>query len=188
VADYVIGKDERIHSSSQATIWRWRNAYQGDFAARMQWTLGKSFQETNHPPVIILNGDSSLDAMHISADFGATIHLDASASWDPDVQDTLRFRWLHYGEPSSTQWTTAYQVPQLEFKDESDGGRKFEKVSVKIPREEEGIAFPLHPERVRKWGPKTYHLILEVLDDAEHPMRIYKRVLVHVGGVKDENE
>jgi hypothetical protein len=70
----------------------------------------------------------------------------------------------------------------LDFEDESDGRRKFEKVSVKIPQEEEGTALPLHPERVRKWGPKIYHLILEVLDDAEYAMRMYKRVLVHVGG------
>lgn len=177
-----MGKDGRMHTGSQATIWRWREAYQGDFAARMQWTLGKPFQVTNHAPVLILNGDSDLEAMHISADFGSTVLLDASESWDPDDKDTLQFRWLHYGEPSATQWTTRYEVPQLEFKDESDGIRKFEKVSVKIPGEEEGMVFPLHPDHVQKWGPRTYHLILEVVDDAESPMRLYKRVLIHVDG------
>ncbi|KAE9379183.1 DUF1593-domain-containing protein [Stipitochalara longipes BDJ] len=182
VADCVIGKDGRMHTGSQATIWRWRSAYQGDFAARMQWTLGKPFQKTNHAPVIILNGDSNLEPMHINTDFGSTVQLDASESWDPDETDTLQFRWLHYGEPSATQWTTSYQVPQLEFKNESEGGRNFEKVSVKIPSEEEGMTFPLHPDQVRQWGPKTYHLILEVIDDAEFPMRMYKRVLVHVDG------
>lgn len=88
--------------------------------------------------------------MHLNADFGSTVHLDASQSWDPDEKDRLQFRWLHYREPSSTQWTTFYQVPKLEFKDESDGGRKFEKVSVQIPPEEDGMSFPLHPERVLK--------------------------------------
>lgn len=192
VADHVVGKDGRTHSGSQATIWRWRNAYQGDFAARMQWTLGKPFQKTNHAPIIILNGDSSLVPMRIHIDFGSTLHLDASQSWDPDEKDTLQFRWLHYGEPSSTQWTTSYQAPPVEFKDESDGGRKLEKVSVEIPKEEEGMTFPLPPDRVQKWSPKTYHLILEVIDDAEFPLRMYKRVLVHVGGCstweKSEND
>ncbi|KAH8793027.1 hypothetical protein F5882DRAFT_399248 [Hyaloscypha sp. PMI_1271] len=150
VADHVLGKDGRAHCGNQATIWRWRNAYQGDFAARMQWTLGKYFQKTNHAPVVILNGDSNLDPMHLNADFGSTVHLDASQSWDPDEKDKLQFRWLHYREPSSTQWTTSYQVPKLEFKDESDSGRKFEKVSVQIPPEEDGMSFPLHPERVLK--------------------------------------
>ena len=116
----------------------------------MQWTLGKYFQKTNHAPVVILNGDSNLDPMHLNADFGSTVHLDASQSWDPDEKDKLQFRWLHYREPSSTQWTTSYQVPKLEFKDESDSGRKFEKVSVQIPLEEDGMSFPLHPERVLK--------------------------------------
>ena len=175
-----MGKDGKMHSGSQATIWRWRDAYQGDFAARMQWTLGKPFQDTNHAPIIILNGDSSLEPIHIKTDFGSTVHLDASQSWDPDDKDTLQFRWLHYGEPSATQWTTSYQVPRLEFKDESEGKRHLEKVSIKIPAEEEGLTFPLHPDQVRKWGPQTYHLILEVIDDAEFPMRMYKRILVHV--------
>jgi hypothetical protein len=143
----------------------------------------KSFQKTNHAPVVILDGDSNLEPMHLNAAFGITVHLDASQSWDPDEKDALQFRWLHYREPSSTQWTTSYQeiLPKLEFKDESDGGRKLEKVSVQIPPED-GMSFPLHPERVLKWGPKIYHLILEVIDDAEFPMRVYKRVLVHVGG------
>jgi hypothetical protein len=58
---------------------------------------------------------------------------------------------------------TAYEMSKLEFKDESDGGRNFEKVSVKIPGEEEGMVFSLYPERIMKWGPKAYHLILKVL-------------------------
>lgn len=180
-ADYVVGLDGKIHTSSQATIWRWRPAYQGDFAARMQWTLGRSFEETNHAPVVVLNGDSSMNALSINADFGETIYLDASKSWDPDTNDKLEFRWLHYKEPSATQWTVNFQVPDLLFTDESKGGRKLEKVSVKIPGEDEGMVFPLHPDQVKKWGPKTYHLILEVLDNAEFPMRTYKRILVHVG-------
>ena len=38
------------HTSNKATIWRWRSAYQNDFAARMDWTI-KPYAEANHPPV-----------------------------------------------------------------------------------------------------------------------------------------
>lgn len=148
----------------------------------MQWTRGKFFQKTDHAPVVILNGDSNLEPMHLNADFGSTVHWDASQSWVPDEKDTLQFRWLHYREPISTQWASSYQGPKLEFKDESDGARKFERVSVQIPPEEDGMSFSLHPEQVLKWGPKTYYWILGVIDDAEFPMRAYKRVLVHIGG------
>jgi hypothetical protein len=181
-ADYVRGKDGNMHVGSQATIWRWREAYQGDFAARMQWTLGSDFNKANHAPVVVVNGDSELSALRIKTGFGTTVHLDASQSWDPDSSDSLEFRWLHYKEPSATQWTAGFQVPELTFKDESDGKRKFDKVSVKIPGKDEGMILPLHPGEIIKWGPKTYHLILEVVDNAEFPMRAYKRVLVEVTG------
>ncbi|KAH8591207.1 cellulose-binding protein [Bisporella sp. PMI_857] len=187
-ADYVRGKDGNIHTGSQATIWRWRDAYQGDFAARMQWTLTNDFKKANHAPVVVVNGDSELTALRIKARFGSTVYLDASHSWDPDSTDSLQFRWLHYQEPSATQWTVRFEVPELEFKDESSGKRKFEKVSVKIPGKDEGMVLPLHPEDIKKWGAKTYHLILEVIDDAEFPMRAYRRVLVEVVDDSKEGE
>jgi hypothetical protein len=179
-ADCVRGKDGKMHTGSQATIWRWREAYQGDFAARIQWTLNHEFARANHAPIVVVNGNFDLAPLHIKVGFGATVHLDASQSWDPDSGDGLTFRWLHYREPSATQWSVKFEVPELTFKDESGGKRKFEKVSIEIPGKEEGVALPLHPDRVIRWGPKIYHLILEVIDDAHFPMRTYKRILVEV--------
>ena len=37
-------------TDSRATVWRWRPAYQNEFAARMEWCV-KSPKEANHPPV-----------------------------------------------------------------------------------------------------------------------------------------
>ena len=37
--DTVTGVDGNIYTSDQATIWRWRTAFQHDFAARMDWTI-----------------------------------------------------------------------------------------------------------------------------------------------------
>ena len=48
--DEVLGVDGNWHTSNKATIWRWRSAYQNDFAARMDWTI-KPYAEANHPPV-----------------------------------------------------------------------------------------------------------------------------------------
>ena len=39
--DTVTGMDGKIYTSDQATIWRWRTAFQHDFAARMDWTIGR---------------------------------------------------------------------------------------------------------------------------------------------------
>ena len=46
----VMGVDGNWHTSNKATIWRWRSAYQNDFAARMDWTI-QPFAKANHPPV-----------------------------------------------------------------------------------------------------------------------------------------
>jgi hypothetical protein len=58
--DQVIGLDGNKHTSNRATIWRWRNAFQSDFAARMQWTLTSEFGKVNHAPVIQVNEHKGL--------------------------------------------------------------------------------------------------------------------------------
>ena len=53
--DTVVGIDGKPHTSDQATIWRWREAFQHDFAARMDWTI-KDVAEANHNPDVVVNG------------------------------------------------------------------------------------------------------------------------------------
>ncbi len=59
--DEVRGVDGKWHTSNHATIWRWRSAYQNDFAARMDWTI-KPYAEANHPPVAKLAHSDALSA------------------------------------------------------------------------------------------------------------------------------
>ena len=77
--------------SDQATIWRWRNAFQHDFAARMDWTI-QPFSKANHPPVAHVS-----ETQRIAADGAVTIQLDASGSRDPDG-NALTYTWFHYRE------------------------------------------------------------------------------------------
>lgn len=86
--------DGTIYIDNTATIWRWRNHYQNDFAARMDWTINE-YEDANHPPMAQLN-----HANEITAKPGETIHLDASISTDPDG-DKLSFHWMHYREAGS---------------------------------------------------------------------------------------
>lgn len=80
-------------TSDQATIWRWRDAFQRDFAARMDWTV-EPFAEANHPPVPKLAVRWSA-----SSETNATpsVMLDATGSTDPDG-NRLTYRWFHYAE------------------------------------------------------------------------------------------
>src|SRR5476649_1934547 len=49
-ADEVIGVDGKKYRTAPATIWRWRDAFQNDFAARMDWTVTGDKNQANHNP------------------------------------------------------------------------------------------------------------------------------------------
>ncbi len=78
----------------RVTLWRWRDDFQNDFAARMDWTV-KPYDEANHPPVPALNHPE-----RISVRSGGYFHLDARNSHDPDG-DSLQFLWFNYPEVGS---------------------------------------------------------------------------------------
>lgn len=83
--------DNQTYCSNQATIWRWREAYQNDFAARMNWCT-KSFKEANHPPVAKL---AHADSFTVKS--GDQFHLNADGSNDPDG-DSMSYLWFVYKE------------------------------------------------------------------------------------------
>jgi hypothetical protein len=86
--------DSAAISSNKATLWRWREDFQNDFAARMDWCT-KSYGEANHPPVPVLSHPEELTVKS-----GDTITLDASATTDPDG-DNLSYVWFQYPEAGS---------------------------------------------------------------------------------------
>jgi hypothetical protein len=96
-SDVAIGINDEIYVSSFAAIWRWRQAYQHDFAARMQWTLSGDYSTNNHAPVVVMNGSCGPDAMEFDFSYGDSVVIDATDSWDPDGDD-LSFSWFHYRE------------------------------------------------------------------------------------------
>ena len=80
-----------FHTSHHATIWRWREAYQNDFAARMDWCV-RAYGEANHPPY------STHDQIQtIQANAGSQIQLEAEGWHDPD-RDSLSYEWFYYKE------------------------------------------------------------------------------------------
>jgi hypothetical protein len=92
--DEVKGVDGNFHTSNKATLWRWREAFQHDFAARMDWTI-KPFKEANHPPKAALK-----HANGVKAKSGETVTLSAEGSQDPDGNG-LSYEWIYYPEPGT---------------------------------------------------------------------------------------
>lgn len=60
--------------SDQATIWRWREAFQNDFAARMDWTVN-DFRRANHNPSLVVNGQPGRAAILIDAQGRKACHV-----------------------------------------------------------------------------------------------------------------
>jgi hypothetical protein len=94
--------DKIPYKSIHATIWRWREAYQNDFAARMDWCT-KSYKEANHPPVAVL-----AHAEMFSVKGGVQFHLNANGSYDPDG-DSMSYLWIYYPEAGSYKGALSFK-------------------------------------------------------------------------------
>jgi hypothetical protein len=81
-------------NDNKVTLWRWRNDFQNDFSARMDWCT-KSYKEANHPPVPALGIPDQLTVKS-----GEGFVLDAGGTTDPDG-DNLSYLWFHYPEAGS---------------------------------------------------------------------------------------
>ncbi|WPU92330.1 DUF1593 domain-containing protein [Mucilaginibacter sabulilitoris] len=94
--------DRKGYKSIQATIWRWRQEFQNDFAARMTWTT-RNYAATNHPPVPML-----AHADHFTVKSGQLFHLNAKGTHDPDG-DSLSYLWFQYPEAGTYKGLVSFK-------------------------------------------------------------------------------
>jgi hypothetical protein len=91
-------------STDKTSIGKWREAYQADFQARLDWAKSGVLSEANHPPVVKVNGTQSSEPLSIEVNAKANVLLDASASSDPDG-DKLNFTWKYMADGSNKSVT-----------------------------------------------------------------------------------
>ena len=84
-----VRKDAVTLNNNRVTLWRWRDDFQNDFAARMDWCT-MSYRDANHPPVPALG---HADTMTVKS--GEKFSLSARGTTDPD-DDNLSYLWFHY--------------------------------------------------------------------------------------------
>lgn len=149
-SDTVIGQDAKSYSSPQATIWRWREAFQHDYAARMDWTISEQFSKANHPPVAKLIHDNMLIAYS-----GERVELNASNSYDPDG-DILSFKWYVYQEAGNSS------------------------AAIEINHSHEAVAYFIAPDTPDNLTSVHIHVILEISDNGTPSLTRYQRVIVKV--------
>ena len=136
--------------SKGATIGRWAPEFQNDYQARMDWCV-KEFNEANHPPQAVLNGDKSLQPVEITAKPGKRIALNATGSSDIDDGDMLSYEWRIYPEAGTYK-----------------GGVKIEnanniETSLVVPKDASGT---------------TLHVLLILRDNGTPQLTRYRRLVV----------
>ena len=164
---------------SQYTLTRWLTDINNDFAARADWGVAESYEDANHKPTATVKEGTKL-----TAQAGDKVTLTAEAS-DPD-KDDLTYKWWRYFEADTYQeysgntkaveaineeynlslgWTR--QLDQSEVVDAVElSGADTEKMNFTIPED-------------AKSG-DTFHIILEVQDDGDIPLKAYQRVIITV--------
>ncbi len=133
-------------------VWRWRQAFFNDFRCRMDWCI-LPYEEANHHPVAVLNGDTSDRIIITEVRPGEEITLDASGTGDPDG-DPVEVSWWCYREAGSYSGMPDISDPS---------GMQ---TMVEIPRDASG---------------SEIHIILEVKDINEiASLWDYRRVVISV--------
>lgn len=161
--DAARGVDGVDYTTNQATIWRWRQAFQNDFAARMAWTMTRRKSEANHAPVVMLNGTSGLAPVEITECANRPIKLSATGSSDPDG-NKLTYQWWQYREAS-----TELNPQDLKI----EGASTSEATVVAPPARKPSFNVDLPAET-------HYHIIVSVTDDGQPALTRYRRVIVTV--------
>jgi len=178
--DTVVAENGMICTSDQATIWRWREAYQHDFAARMDWCVADTFEKANHNPVAVFQGDKSKalaklvpslsrelppklgglinlqpdSSTPLGTGSGERVNLSAARTYDPD-EDNVSYHWFVYNEAGTF------------------------KGNVEIEGSTSPQAFFVAPQ-VQE--PKSLHIILEVRDNGRPCLYSYRRIIISIEG------
>ena len=181
--DTVVGEDGKTYTSDQATIWRWREAFQHDFAARMDWTI-KDPREANHNPEVVVNGRSGKAPIQVDAVVGTPLTLDATGTRDADG-NALTYRWFFYPEAGTGipgQPVVAAGLAPIGGGGAGEGG---------IPSGPEGGPREPAPRvtlenantarvTVQPRVAGTAHIILAVEDNGSPTLTSYRRIIVTI--------
>ncbi len=155
--DEVFGTDHHWHTDNHATIWRWRSAFQNDFAARMDWTI-KPVNQANHPPQVKLAHPRELTAKP-----GEKVEFSAAGSNDPDG-DALSYEWFFYNEAGTFAVSSAKSGQAIPIQNFDQ-----QQASLVVPT-----------KRVMPPGTGTIHVILAVTDHGTPRLTRYQRVVITV--------
>ncbi|MEM8783444.1 MAG: nucleoside hydrolase-like domain-containing protein [Planctomycetota bacterium] len=151
--------DETITDDATRAKWtvaRFREAYQNEFANRMDWFVAEDFADANHPPTSFFGVPSFPKRSQVAT--GGSAFLISDGWFDPDG-DTLTYSWWLYEDAG------VGDAPQVLLDTLADANSEF--LLLDLAGVESG---------------SELHFILEITDaDNPFPFTRYERFIVSVG-------
>ena len=141
-------------NGNQASVYRWRRAFQNDFAARMAWSVTDRVAAANHAPKLVVQGQAGLAPIHLTARSGEALTLDAEGTRDSDG-DVVTLHWWQYREVGGIP-----PQPPVMIDTPTAMRTRITMPDVKAP--------------------KTLHLIAQAQDGGIPAMTAYRRVIIDV--------
>lgn len=133
------------------TLLRWAAHLQNDFRTRLDWCV-QPVAGANHPPSVMLNGDSGPGVLRLCARPGKTVTFDARGTTDHDGHP-LNFEWFTYPEAGTYRGEVALET------------NRPTSVRVPVPADAAG---------------RTIHVVVAVTDRGEPPLTHYRRAVMEV--------
>jgi len=148
-ADTVLNDKGAKVSDARATVWRWREAVQNEFQARMDWCVTPKDQ-ANHPPRLVFFEKLARKPVHVKVEPGKRLKLTAGDVHDPDFS-TITLRWFPYPEAGSYRG-------EVSLLDDEGGTAELE-----IPADLDD---------------RTIHIIFAATDSGTPPLTRYRRFIL----------
>jgi hypothetical protein len=182
--DTITGSDGKTYTSDQATVWRWRSAFQHDFAARMDWTIADVAQ-ANHNPEVVVNGEPGRAPLLLKAVVGTPVELDAAGTRDPDGH-RLTYTWFFYPEAGTgipgRPVSAGGVVPVAGSAEAGAGG--IPPAPAGGPREPDPRVTVQNPNNAKATvvprAAGLAHIILAVEDDGSPSLTAYRRIILEI--------
>ncbi|MDQ0222422.1 nucleoside hydrolase-like domain-containing protein [Streptococcus moroccensis] len=168
-------KEKRFEQ--EYNLYRWIKDIQSDFAARAKWCVAATFEEASHYPEI----DTEMESM--SAKPGEEVTLKVSAS-DPNGF-ALTYNWWCYHE-ASTYWdfshialtSRSWKLGNREVIDSWHSEQMENNWSLPLTNSDTKAVSFVIPEDAKTGD--TIHMIAEVSNQTELPLKSYRRIIVTV--------
>ncbi|MDX1283673.1 MAG: DUF1593 domain-containing protein, partial [Draconibacterium sp.] len=142
----------KIVTTPRASVFRWRNDFQNDFAARIDWGATSNYDLANHQPQIAIKGKETEEVLIYQVFPGMQLKIDGTNTYDPDG-DELTFEYFEYYEPGNCN-------EEINFAANDRGN-----CTLIIPDNTKG---------------STAHFILKVTDNGKPKLCAYKRIVLQI--------